>query len=229
MRRILTATALAAMALSTVATTDEAVLPDTVDVEMFFHGDEQRYVDDDAADPLAGNYRTMDRSAPTTTEFDSRQLVAYGVGPNTGCSGNYLFPVWTGWLGKGTVVGEATVTFDAVGLGGTAVVEVYTGVSGQACNEAYVPPVTTTEVTLPFGQGTVEAVLDLDGFDPEFDLMVQIRPGDGAATATDPAANARILYDSTDHPASISFTCQPDEVTHDANGKPSHEPNCLPF
>lgn len=228
MHRILSAAAIAALAMSAVATTDTPDLPDPVDVEMFFHGDGERLVDDDAADPLAANYRTMDREAPTTSDFESRHLISYGIGPNTTCSGNYLFPVWTGFVGNGTIVGDATVTFDAIASGGTAVVEIYSGISGQACNEAYVDPVATAEVTLPSGFGRVEAVVDLDGFDPDFDLMVQIRPGDGPV-ATDPAAQGRILYDGVNVPASISFTCQPDAVTVDGDGEPSHEPTCLPF
>ena len=228
MRRILSLTAVAALALAAVATTDSPDLPDPVEVEVFLHGDGERLVDDDAADPLAANYRVMDREAPTTSDFESRQLVSYGIGPNTTCSGNYLFPVWSGFVGNGTIVGDATVVFDAVASGGTAVVEIYSGVSGQACNEAYVEPVATAEVTLPQGFGRVEAVVDLDGFDPTFDLMVQIRPGDGPV-ATDPAAQGRILYDGVNVPASISFTCQPDEITTDANGEPSHSGECLPF
>lgn len=228
MRRILATAAVAALALSTLATTDGQELPDPVDVEMFFHGDGERYVDDDAADPLAAGYRSMDRDAPTTSDFESRQLVSYGVGPNTACSGNNLFPVWTGYVGRGTIVGDATVTFDAVGTGGTAVVEIYSGISGQACNEAYVEPIATADVTLPQGLGRVEAVVDLDGFAPQFDLMVQIRPGDGPA-ATDPAAQARILFDGVNVPASISFTCQPDEITFGADGEPTHSGECLPF
>jgi hypothetical protein len=222
------------------------VTPGPIDVTYHLHGDDAAALVDENA-YADGGILTMDRTAPEG-DFESQQLKNYAQGPNARCAGNGLWPVWTGFMGKGTAVGEGTLAFDVVAsTPGPVTVDVFTDVTGQACNEAYPEPVASTTVTLPAGSGRVEAVLDLDGVAPGAYLMVQLRPADspnaqpnpvpnpgapiwpGAVLPMDPLAQARILYDGADYDATLTFTCQPDDITFDADGEPSHAPTCLPY
>lgn len=231
-------------------TTDEAeaALPDPVDIEMFLHGDaEVDLVDENAYAGDSSGVLSMDRTAPTGN-YETKQITNYAQGPNARCAGNGLLPVWAGFAGRGTIVGDATLTFTALGsTGGDVVVDVFTDVNAQACNEAYPEPAASTTVTLPAGEGLVTVPIDLDGVAPSTYLMVQIRGADSAngvdnpvddpgapiwpsrIAPTDPMAQGRIVYDGENFQSSLSFTCQPDAVTFDADGEPSHTPDCLPF
>lgn len=222
------------------------VAPDPIEVTYHLHGEGTvPYIDENAY--LDGGILPMDRTGPEG-DFESRQLTNYAQGPNARCAGNGLWPVWTGYFGRGVVVGEATLAFDVVAsTPGPVTVDVFTDVTGQACNEAYPEPAASTTVTLPVGIGRVEAVLDLDGVTAGAFLMIQLRPGDSAnplpnpvpnpgapiwpaaVAPLDPTAQARVLYDGTDYDATLTFTCQPDDITFDDDGSPSHEPTCLPF
>lgn len=224
------------------------VTPDPTDVTYHLHGDDGTAYTDDAyyaASSLDG-VLAMDRTAPEG-DFDSQQLKNYSQGPNAACSGNGLFLTWEGYMGNGAAVGEATFAFDVVGsTGGEVTVEVYADVAGQ-CNADYIEPVATTDVVIPIGAGRVEAVLDLDGVAPSATLTVQVRavsnprsvanpvddPGapiwPGAVAPMDPSVHARVLYGGADHDATLSFTCQPDEIVYDEDGDPSHAGTCLPF
>ncbi len=229
MRRTIATLAVLPLALSAVATNhgvDEAALPDPIEVSMYFHGDGERYVDDDRADPLAATYNVMDRTAPATSDFESRSLPNYAAGPNPNCSGNYLLPVWTGYVGSGSIVGDATVTLDVIGTGGDVVVQLYSGISGQACNESYVQPIAKATASLPTGPGTIEVTLPLDGYRPTFDLMVQIVAAPSGPLSFNPTTQARVLYDGVDYAGSLSFTCQPDAL---ADGETAEDADCMPF
>lgn len=227
---------------------DTTDLPDPVDVTMYFHGDDEVDVVDDNTTSPTGSALLMDRTAPTDNSYETKQLVNYVQGPNARCAGNSLLPIWSGFVGNGTLTGFGTVTFRSLGsVGGDVIVEVFTDVSGQACNEAYPEPAASTQVTLPAGEGEVTAVLDLDGVDPTSSLMVQLRPADSPTKTANPVpdpgaptwpafitphhplSQTRVVYDGTSFLSNISFTCQPDEVTFDEEGQPSHTPDCLPF
>lgn len=202
----------------------ESVTPDPVDVTLYFHGQGERYVDENS---YLETPAEMDRTEPTGDDFDSKQLTNYAVGPNPNCAGNGLFPAWVGLLGEGTIVGDATVTFDVVGsTGGDATVNVWADVSSGQCNENYPTPDASVTVTLPAGTGTVEVPLPTDGLRPGFQLMVQIQPASEGPASFNPAGQARVLYDGADYPASISFTCQPDDVT---TQEQAAEADCSPF
>lgn len=199
---------------STEETTEEEptlFTPEPDEVTLYFHGAGDRFVDEDQW--LAGP-PPMDRNAPTSDEFESKQLTNYLIGPNHACAGNGLWPVWVGYVGGGTIVGDATLTIDVAGAtGGDVVVNIWTDVSGPACNEAYPEPDATATVALPVGAGTLEVAVPTDGLAPEFQLMVQLQPPDDApGELGNPTSQARVFYDSADFPGSISFTCQPHDV-----------------
>lgn len=212
---------------------DPTVLtPDPIDVTMYMHGEGDRYVDETSYE-LGGGPKSMDRTAPEATDFDSMQLLNYAAGPNPNCAGNSLFPVWTGFVGEGTIVGDATVTLHVMGAtGGDVTVNVWTDVTGQACNESYPTPAATADVTLPTGDGAVEVSLPTDGIAPGASLMVQVQPTTSGPLSFMPTTQARVLYDGIDHQTSISFTCQPDDVVVE-EGQTEEDAlagaDCLPF
>lgn len=212
------------------------------------HGDAEAAYADDAyyATSSLDGVLAMDRTAPEG-DFDSQQLKNYAQGPNAKCSGNGLFLTWQGWMGRGAAVDQGTFAFDVVGsTGGEVTVEVPADAAGQ-CNADYIEPVATTDVVLPVGAGRAEAVLDLDGVAPSATLTIQVRaaanphavdnpvddPGapiwTSQVAAQDPTVHARVLYDGADHDATLTFSCQPDDVTFDESGNPSHAPDCLLF
>ena len=231
---------------------DVVLVPDPVGVTMYFHGDDAVDVsDDDTYAGDSGGILEMDRTAPADNSYETRQLVNYVQGPNASCSGNGLFPVWRGWVGEGTLTGFGTVTFRSLGsVGGDVVVDVFADVTGNLCNADYVEPVASAQVTLPMGEGEVQAVLDLDGVEPGSSLTVQVRPADSPAKTEPPVDNpgspfwpaaiaphhpqsqTRIVYDGTNFLSNISFTCQPDPVTVQ-EGQTTEEAlagaDCLPF
>lgn len=213
--------------------TESTVLtPDPIDVTMYMHGEGDRYVDETSYE-LAGPPKTMDREEPTESDFDSMQLLNYAAGPNPNCAGNSLFPVWTGFLGEGTMVGEATVTLHVMGsTGGDVTVNVWADVTGQACNDDFPTPDATADVTLPQGDGNVEVTLPTDGLDPDFSIMVQVQPAASGPLSFNPTTQARVLYDGADVQTSIALTCQPDDVVLQ-DGQTEEEAlegaDCLPF
>lgn len=111
-------------------------------------------------------------------------LINYGAGPNPNCAGNSLVPVFVGPM-TGRVVGDMTVTFDAMATGGSVEIRVWPDIGAQACNDAYPPPAGAVTVALPSGSGTVEAVIEGLDFEASSIMMVQITPispGYGRAT-----------------------------------------------
>lgn len=232
--------------------TEEApstITPNPINVTMYFHGDDEvQTVDENSYAGDSSGVLKMDRVAPIDNTYETRQITNYVQGPNARCAGNGLLPVWVGFFGKGTMQGDGTVTLRVLGgTGGPVTIDVFTDVTGQACNEAYPEPVASATVNTPVGDGDMTAVLDLDGIRADAYLMVQVRGADGEngvdnpvddpgapiwpsrIAPTDPTGQGRVVYDGTSFLSNITFTCQPDDVTFDDEGAPSHDPNCLPF
>ncbi len=245
MRRSLAALAAATLSLGAIATTHAGELPDPIDVQMFFHGDDElQLVDENAYAGDSSGVLVMDRVAPTDNSYETKAITNYAQGPNARCAGNGLLPVWAGFM-HGTIEGFAEVQFDVLGgTGGEVVVDVFTDVSGQACNADYPEPVGSVKVTLPEAFGTVSAFIDLDGVRADTYLMVQVRGADSEhgvdnpqpnpgspvwpsrIAPTDPTAQGRIVYDGTNFLSGISFTCQPDALE---DGETAEDATCLPF
>lgn len=220
MRRILATAATAALALTAVAAgEDPEFVPDPIEFTFHLHGDEATPISDDDVYATSGN-QVMDTTAPSG-DFQSRQLLNYVGGPNTACSDNALFPTWVGYVGKGSVVGNATLEIDVVGsTGGPIDVRIWTD-TGGGCNESNVAPHAVKRTNLPVGQGRLSVELPTNGLDPQFEMKVMIVPA-----ATSPTAQGRFLYDGADYQATLSFTCQPDPVKTEAELAGA---NCLPF
>jgi hypothetical protein len=139
----------------------------------------------------------------------SMQLVNYVGGPNTNCAGNALFPVFVGSL-SGTVTGPITVRFDAASTAGAVDVRVWPDVSQQRCAPDYPTPARQATVTLPTGEGVVDAVLSGADFDAGSQLMIQITP-----VISTPFVG-RMFYGTAD--AQVEFDCIPS----------INETDCLP-
>ena len=195
----------------------EPIVPEPVDFVFHLHGDEDTAWTDDEVYATSGN-QVMDTS-PAEGDFQSRQFLNYAVGPNSDCSDNALFPTWVGFVGEGTVVGDATLSIDVVGaLGGTVEVRIWTD-TGGGCNESSVAPHAVTTANLPLGNGTFEVAVPTDGLDPLYEMKVMLVP-------TSPDAQGRLLYDGADYDATLSFTCQPDAVE---TADEAAAADCLPF
>lgn len=229
----------------------DVLTPEPIDVTMYLHGDDEvGTVDENAYAGESNGILEMDRVEPTGG-YETRAITNYAQGPNARCAGNGLLPVWVGVLGDGTIEGFATMDFRVLGgTGGEAVIDVFTGVSGQACNEAYPEPVASQSFTIPAGEGGVSVQIDLAGVKADTYLMVQVRGADSpnamdnpvddpgapiwpsSIAPTDPTAQGRIVYDGESFLSNISFTCQPDDVVVE-EGQTAEDAlagaDCLPY
>ncbi len=226
MRRTLAALATAALALTAIAAgdgVDAAEIAEPIEFAFHLHGDEDAPLTDDEVYGTSGN-QTMDLIA-ATGDPQTRQLVNGVVSPNTACSENALFPTWTGWVGRGTVVGDATLTIDVVGgMGGDVDIRVWTDTTG-GCNEENVAPHVLATGTMPIGAGTMQVTIPTDGLDPHFEMKIML-----VAADTSPTSQGRFVYDGADYDATLSFTCQPDAIPTDEAGEPEYaNADCLPF
>lgn len=156
----------------------------------------------------------MDATEPTSQE-KSKQITNYGVGPNTMCSGNNLFPAWLGET-TGTVVGDIEFSFTAIGTPGLVDIRAWADVPGgtDLCNEGYVEPdAEALGVALPASETDVKAKLKGGGFDVKGTLLVQVSPSTTDVAGTQrPGTNlfvSRIEYDSEGHPSALAFRCRP--------------------
>lgn len=193
--------------------------PAPVDFTFHLHGDPTvAGTDDDYAGQLGAGPLTMDLVPGDAGE--SRQLLNYVGGPNTECTGNSLFPTWSGYIGEGTVVSDGKLTLDvAAGLGGTVNVAIWADVTGQNCNDAFIQPDVLAQGTLPVGPGLLEVDLPMADLDPDFSILLMVYP-----ETSDPTAQGRINYD--DGIATLNFTCQPDDVD---TAEEAETADCLPF
>ncbi|MGI8774291.1 MAG: hypothetical protein ACR2KQ_04635 [Actinomycetota bacterium] len=126
--------------------------------------------------------------------------------PNTSCGGNSLMPVFVGPV-SGTVTGDMTVTFDAIGQGGQAEIRVWPDMAAQFCNSStggnnYVEPDGVVTIDLPAGPGTVEATIEDVNFKANSVIMVQVTPILGA-----PPYMTRVFYGTES--STVEFDCIP--------------------
>lgn len=160
------------------------------------------------------NLLMMDATPPTAQE-KSKQITNYGVGPNTQCAGNNLFPAWIGEA-SGRVTGDIKFVFTSLGTSGLVDIKVWADVPGgtEFCNEGYIEPhAQALGVALPPGEEDVEARLKGPRFAVKRTLLVQISPSTMDVAGTQrPGSNlfsSRIWYDSEGHPSALSFSCLP--------------------
>lgn len=203
----------------TTAEEPTTITPDPIEFVFHLHGDEDTPVTDDEVYATSGN-QVMD-TAPPTGNPQSRQLLNYLGGPNTACSDNALFPTWVGYVGAGEVVSDATLTIDVYGsAGGNVDVRVWTD-TGGGCNESNVPPHAVTTAALPVGQGHLVVDLPTTGLDPLYEMKIMIVPSGFPSPA-----QGRFVYDSPEFDATLTFTCQPDDVETEEEAAGA---DCLPF
>lgn len=131
--------------------------------------------------------------------------------PNTNCGGNSLMPVFIGPV-SGTIKGDMTVTFDAIGQGGQAEIRVWPDRATQFCTSPttgandYVEPDGAIVIDLPAGPGTIEATIEDLNFKANSVIMVQITPILGA-----PPYMARVFYGTES--STVEFDCIPAKGT----------------
>lgn len=191
--------------------------PEPIDYTFHLHGESA--VDETSRTSLDDDYLPMDFTAPTASEPDSRFVTNYSRGPNRSCSGNNLFPTWSGIL-TGSLVDQIEVTIPAVGTTGEVAIDVFADALG-GCNEEYVAPVASATATIPQGAGSITVTIPLDEpIHVEYQLAVMVSVptylvevhGPQPQRFVDPTYQARLLYDSVDYQATVAVTCQPDDV-----------------
>jgi hypothetical protein len=193
-------------------TPTETPTPVYENLTFFLHGTERV----GEADASTLGHMKMDTTAPTASETASRQILNYVRGPNTKCSGSWLFPTWDAEM-EGQVQGNVKVTLQTLTHPNNSfVVELFADGAG-ACNETYVPPVASKKVSFPVGQATSEVVFENVDFPVVGQLTLMVRPPDGpTVTSPDPTVpsqstlephQGRVFYDSTTVQSRVELQC----------------------
>jgi hypothetical protein len=181
------------------------------DITFYLHGSER--VGEADASTLAP--MKMDTTAPTATDAASRQILNYLRGPNSKCSGSWLFPSWDGEM-EGQVQGNIKVTLQTLSHPGNSFVLELFADGGGGCNEAYVPPVATKTVSFAPGMATTEVVFENVDFPVDGQLNFTLRPPNNAPIPLpDPAGpqanmqphQGRVFYDSTQVQSRVELQC----------------------
>ena len=171
-------------------------------ITLFAHGDTS-IGEAQFGQALRGSYMSMDRETPMSEVPKSIGMTNAGVGPNHRCAGSPFFPVWVGDLG-GHITGDMLFRFHVVSSpGGQAKVRVWPDMSVMGCNDDYRTPAAMAVVDLPIGAGEVAAVMPDVNFETATNLMVQVTPMMPGPT------QARVLYDATATPTSLTLSCTP--------------------
>ena len=191
-------------------------------VKMYLHGG-NAVGEADSFFVVAEGYLPMDTTEPSGSEPKSRWITNYFGGPNTECSGNNLFPVWSGPL-SGRVTGDVKVTLHTVGTPGNVVVRIWPDIPAGSTlcdttnpvspSDNYVDPSGEAVAALPAGHGTVEVILENVDMTAAGSFIMQVSP-QVAVDIPDPGGSilepfvSRILYDTADFASSIEFLCTP--------------------
>lgn len=183
----------------------KAKAPKPVTTTFFFHGTQPI---GEAEGQAAEFYLPMDATAPTGTSAKSYGVTNYVAGPNTQCSGNALFPTWTGTI-DGAPTGTASLEVFMQGAGtGNITASLFADVyDAGACNDAFVPPIATATFAVPNGAATVK--VDFKNVNKKgrnfSNLIVMLAPGDALGAPF----VARVNYDATSAASKLTFSCIP--------------------
>ena len=191
-------------------------------VKMFLHG-ATAVGEADSFSLVAEGFLPMDTTEPSGSEPKSRWIANYIAGPNHQCSGNNLFPVWSGPL-SGRVTGDVKVTLHSIGTPGNVVVRIWPDIppGSTLCDtsnpvspsENYIDPAGEAVAALPAGHGSVEVVLEDVDMTAAGSFIMQVSPEE-ALDIPEPGGSiltpmmSRILYDTAEFSSSIEFMCTP--------------------
>lgn len=173
-----------------------------VKTTLYFHG-QSPLGEEDAVNGLIdlNSFMVMDPKAPEGTTSKSKSL----GWSSTNCAGNRLFVTWVGAV-SGRITGDMKVSFSALSVPQEVDIRVWPDVREQLCDAKYPIPAAAATVTMPAGQGLVEAVLPDVDFTATSTLMLQISP---TPVGTDTPGPGRVFYDSTADPSHVEFSCIP--------------------
>jgi hypothetical protein len=173
-------------------------------VDVFVFGDPTRqWMNMDGHKPEDGQPKS--RSVPNALQF-----------PATSCSGNPWFPVWEANV-QGIVKGGLKVDVDTVATpGSTLAFSLFRDLKTSDCYSAspgqsifpyeYKPPMAVATAEVPPGSGHVTVAFKRLNFEVSGSLILQVQIFD---QFNHPGGQVRLLYDSADHPSSITFVCEP--------------------
>jgi hypothetical protein len=217
MRKTLTiavAAGLVAGCMAAPATAKKAKGPKAKAYTLYMHGNhpagEAEYVEQTAN---GTGFMTMDTNEPTESFPRSTFVTNYLRGPNSTCSGNGLFPTWTGAV-TGKISGNMTVYLNALAHpAGQVKVDVFADANG-GCESAlgstgYTPPVASQVVDLAPGPAENEIVFRKVSFSTFANIVVMVTPVMEETAGVFYPWQTRLLYDSPDFATRIEFRCKP--------------------
>lgn len=148
---------------------------------------------------------TLDAEEPTGSSPKSQSFATPFI--NSQCTGTPLaHPVFQGSL-EGRITGDLTLTAHFVSLPGEITARLWTDVPIFQCNADYHEPHALAKVTLPSGQGESKAVFRDLNLQAKSLITIQILAEDVVNGYEGQVG--RLLYDSTDAPTRLEFSCIP--------------------
>ncbi|HVF53382.1 MAG TPA: hypothetical protein VNC78_07200 [Actinomycetota bacterium] len=148
---------------------------------------------------------TFDGVEPTGGTAKSQSFAMPAI--NSQCTGTPIAnPVFQGNV-TGRITGDVKVIAHFLSAPGTITARLWVDTAIFQCNDAYVAPTSEVEVTLPSGQGESEIVFPGLDITATSLITVQILAEDVANGYQ--GQLGRLLYDSTDAPTRVEFSCIP--------------------
>ena len=148
---------------------------------------------------------TLDAEEPPGELAKSQSIATPAI--NSQCTGTPIAnPVFEGRL-QGKITGDLKLVAHFLSAPGTITARLWTDIPIFGCNDAYTQPDAIAEVTLPSGQGEVEAVFADLNLVAKSQITIQILAEDVVNGYEGQVG--RLLYDSTDAPTRLEFKCIP--------------------
>lgn len=152
-----------------------------------------------------GRPMTMDATEPAAGPPKSMSYSFERGNPD--CTGNSLFPSWEGKL-TGTIVGDVKLQANFLAAPSTVIARLWNDVPFASCTspaagtDAFVAPVAEVQAEVPAGQNEVEIVFEDLNVKVLGNIIVELHQ-------TNPTNQGRVLYDSSDFPTRLEFSCIP--------------------
>lgn len=157
----------------------------------------------DGVDWIANSTPPMQMSTAEPEGQTPRSMFTGNPALNKSCTGLPTgFPTWEAQGVAGKIIGDAKLTMHFVSPPSNVTARLWVDAPLFSCNDAYIPPTSEVVTPVPAGQNAVEIVFPKLNVTARYSMIVEII-GSGSGQA------GRVLYDSTDAPSALTFTCVP--------------------
>lgn len=210
MKRLITAALVITLCFPAISSPASAKKAKPIKTTLYMHGDQPLGELDGLEWQSGSEPMTMDAIEPSGTE--PKNMHYTWAAWNDQCTGLPLFfPTWVGSL-NGTIKGDATLTAHFVGTPATATARIWVDTEVFLCNgndgsTNYIPPHAEISAAVPEGQSTVEFAFQNLKLKAGNTIMVEIL--EQTVFSGSPQNQSRVLYDSTDYPTKLEFSCIP--------------------